>query len=147
MRARSLLVVAGMVAGLAFVASPAEAASAIQFGKIVYDSPGSDTRSNIQINAEYVVIKNSARTSRSLKGWTVRDAQNHVYTFGTFTLGPGKSVTLHTGRGTNTSTNRYWGQTWYVWNNTGDKATLRDAKGTTMDTCAWTSVGSGSKYC
>jgi hypothetical protein len=62
----------------------------LQFGRIQYDSPGSDTRSNTSLNAEYVVIKTRGTTGRSLTGWTVREAANHVYKFGTFTLGAGK---------------------------------------------------------
>jgi hypothetical protein len=72
---------------------------------------------------------------------------NHVYKFGTFSLGGGKFVRIHTGKGTNTSTDRYWGREWYVWNNTGDKAYLRNADFVLRDTCEWTSVGSGYKWC
>lgn len=146
MLARALLI-ACFTAAASLTAAPAEAASAIQFGTIQYDSPGSDSGSSTSLNAEYVVIKNIGTTSRSLTGWTVRDTASHVYKFGTFTLGAGKTVVLRTGKGTTSSTTRYWGQTWYVWNNTGDKAYLRNASGTSMDYCAWTSVGSGYKYC
>lgn len=145
--ARVLAAVLSSTAVVAFTATPAEAASAIQFGKIQYDSPGSDTGSNSSLISEYVVIKNTGTTSRSLTGWTVRDASSHIYTFGTFTLGAGKSVTLRSGSGTNSSTTRYWNKSWYVWNNTGDKAYLRNASGTGIDYCAWTSVGAGYKYC
>jgi hypothetical protein len=62
-------------------------------------------------------------------------------------LRPGATVKIHTGKGTNTAYHRYWGRGWYVWNNTGDKATLRNKAGTVKDTCAWTSRGSGYKYC
>ncbi len=141
------LVIACVTAAASLTAAPAEAASAIQFGTIQYDSPGSDSGSNTSLNAEYVVIKNIGTTSRSLTGWTVRDTASHVYKFGTFTLGAGKTVVLRTGKGTNSSTTRYWGQTWYVWNNAGDKAYLRNASGTSMDYCAWTSIGSGYKSC
>jgi hypothetical protein len=128
----------------AVLAAPqAEASSAIQFGKIVYNSPGTDTRTNTSLNAEYVLIRNTGSTTRCLTGWTVRDAAAHVYTFSTFCLGGYKSVTLHTGHGTNTSTNRYWGSGNYIWNNTGDKAYLRNAAGTQADYCAW---GSGIGY-
>jgi len=125
----------------------AEAASSLQLGKIQYDSPGTDTRSNISLNAEYVTIKNVGSTSRSLTGFTVRDAQNHVYTFGSFTLRAGKVVRLHTGRGTNTATDRYWGRSAYIWNNTGDKATLKNRAGSTVDTCGWSSRALGYIYC
>jgi hypothetical protein len=55
-------------------------------------------------------------------------------------------VTVHTGRGSATSTHRYYNKTWYVWNNTGDTAYLKNASGTTVDTCAW-SGGGTAKYC
>jgi len=132
---------------LPIAAGPAEAASAVQVAKIQYDSPGTDTRSNSSLNAEYVTIKNVSSSNRSLTGWTVRDAQSHVYKFGTFTLKAGKSVRLHTGKGTNTSTDRYWGSTAYIWNNTGDKATLKNRAATPIDTCSWTRNGAGYTYC
>ncbi len=66
-----------------------------------------------------------------MTGWTLRDQSNHVYKFGTFKLGPGKSVTVRNGKGTNTSTTRYWGSSYYIWNNSGgDSATLRTSTGT-----------------
>ena len=49
--------------------------------------------------------------------------------------------------GTNTAGTRYWGSGNYVWNNTGDKAYLRTSSGTSIDTCAWTSKGSGYTTC
>ena len=48
---------------------------------------------------------------------------------------------MHTGKGTNTSTHRYWQRGSYVWNNTGDEATLRNASRTTVDSCSWGSTG------
>lgn len=77
----------------------------------------------------------------------MRDAQSHVYKFSTFTLGAGKTVVLRTGKGLNTRTTRYWGSGYHIWNNTGDKAVMRNAAGTAMDSCAWTSNGLGYKNC
>jgi hypothetical protein len=147
MIARALFATAGCAALVAVGAVPAEAASAIQFGKIQYNSPGTDRATNVSVNGEYVIVKNLGTTARSLTGWTVRDAQNHVYKFGTFSLGAHKSVVLRTGKGTNTSTTRYWGAGYHIWNNTGDKAVLRTSAGTAMDSCAWTTAGSGYKNC
>ena len=147
MPARPVLAAAGCAVAVAVTALPADAAGAVQLGRIQYDAPGSDTSRNTSVNGEYVVIRNAGTTARSLKGWTVRDAARHVYTFGTFTLGAGKSVVLRTGKGTNTSTTRYWGLGWHVWNNTGDTAYLRNAAGTAMDTCRWTSTRPGYKNC
>jgi hypothetical protein len=115
----------------------------LHFTKIYYNSPGSDTGSNTSLNAEYVTIKNTSTTTRALTGYTVRDKSNHVYKFGTFSLGAGKSVRIHTGKGTNTPTDRYWGRAAYVWNNTGDTAYLRNPAGTLRHTCSW---GNGIGY-
>jgi len=147
MLTRALFVAASCVAAVTVAAAPAEAASPIQFGNIQYNSPGADTATNSSVNGEYVIIKNNGTTARSLTGWSVRDAANHVYTFGRFTLGAGKTVVLRTGKGTNTSTTRYWGMGYHVWNNTGDKAYLRNSSGVSMDYCGWTSNGAGYKSC
>jgi len=144
---RSVLAAVGCAVLVATTAMTAEAASPIQFGRIYYNSPGTDRATNLSVNGEYVVIKNLGTTSRSLTGWTVRDAQSHVYKFGTFTLGAGKTVVLRTGKGLNTTTTRFWGLGYHVWNNTGDKAVMRNAAGTAMDSCAWTSSGLGYKNC
>lgn len=145
MRYRIALIVTSLLAALAVPLLPtAEAATyPLHFTKIYYDSPGSDGGSNSSLNAEYVTIKNSSSTTRSLTGYTIRDKANHVYTFGTFSLGAGKSVRIHTGKGTNTSTDRYWGRSGYVWNNTGDKAYLRNPDFVLRDSCEW---GDGIGY-
>jgi hypothetical protein len=130
-----------------WAATPAEAGSALQLGKIQYDSPGTDTRSLTSLNAEYLVIKNVSASSRSMTGFTVRDAQKHVYTFGSFTLRAGRSVRLHTGKGMNTATDRYWGSGNYIWNNSGDRATLSNRSGTSLDTCSWSADGVGYTFC
>jgi hypothetical protein len=146
MRIRAAVTAFACGAGLVAFAAPAEAASTIQIYRVYYNSPGTDTRSNSSLNAEYVVLKNTSRTSRSLKGWTLRDRSNHVYAVPTFTLGGGKYVTIHTGSGTNTGSHLYWRSKAYVWNNTGDTAYLRTSTGSAADSCSWGGSGS-SKYC
>jgi hypothetical protein len=132
--------------GLVVAAPPAHAASALLFGRIYYNSPGTDTRTNTSLNAEWAIVKNVGTTTRCLTNWTVRDAAGHTYKFGSFCLGAGKYVYLHTGRGTNTASHRYWGSGNYIWNNTGDRAYLRNSVGTLMDSCSWGSSGSYT-YC
>ena len=147
---RRLAAVAGAAAVSCVLvpAAPALAASPVKLGRIYYDSPGTDTRSNTSLNAEWFTVRNTGTSRVNLAGWTVRDASTHVYHFvGTFYLAAGASVRVHTGKGTNTATNRYWGLGSYVWNNTGDKATLRNASGTWIDSCAWYSTGVGYTYC
>lgn len=147
MLVRAVLASVGCLVLLGTSGVSAEAASPLQFGRIQYNSPGADSATNLSVNGEYVVIRNLGTTARSLTGWTVRDAQSHVYKFGSFTLGAGKTVVLRSGTGLNTRTTRYWGTGYHIWNNTGDKALLRNAAGTAMDSCAWSSNGIGYKSC
>jgi len=150
-RAAARTLVAATAAAVA-VAAPiatatsAQALPAIMIYKVQYDSPGSDTGSNTSLNAEFVVIKNTTRSNRVLTGWTLRDKTGYTYKFPSFTLKAGAVVTIHTGRGTASSTHRYYNRSWYVWNNTGDTAYLRNAYGTTVDTCSWSRSGTYT-YC
>jgi Lamin Tail Domain len=98
------------------------AAGAIKIDRIYFDSPGSDGGSNSSLNAEWIRLKNTGANGRSLTNWTIRDKAGHVYRFGTYRLGAGKTVTVHTGSGSNSARHRYWHQDWYVWNTT---ATVR----------------------
>ncbi|MGH2555295.1 MAG: lamin tail domain-containing protein [Actinomycetota bacterium] len=134
---RVALVGAMVAAGLLAVQPSASAAPCVRISKIWYDSPGTDRGSNKSLNAEWVRLKNYCGTARSLKSWTIRDAKNHVYRFGTFRLGGGKSVTVHTGSGTNTAAHRYQGRDWYVWNNDKDTAYLKNASGGLLDKCSY----------
>lgn len=144
-----LVAVAVALGGGLVVANPAQATTpAIMITKIYYDSPGSDTGSNTSLNAEWVRLTNKRTYSINLKYWTLRDRTGYTYKFwGDFWLRPGYNVYIHTGKGTNNSSNRYWGRSWYVWNNTGDTAYLRNASGTLIDYCAWYSKGYGYTYC
>ncbi len=150
MRTRTTAAVAGIVIGLlgpVTAATEAQALPPVMIYKVQYDSPGSDTGSNSSLNAEYVVLKNTTRSNRVLTGWTLRDKTGYTYRFPTFTLKAGATVTIRTGKGTATATNRYYNRAWYVWNNTGDTAYLRTASGSLADTCAWTSKGAGYRFC
>ena len=118
-------------------AAPAQAAGSVHLTRIYYNSPGSDTRTNASLDAEYVSIANTTGAAVQLKGWTLTDASGHKYTFSTFTLAKGKTVVVHTGHGTNTATNRYWGSGNYIWNNDHDRATLKRSTGAVQDTCAY----------
>lgn len=133
-------VVAAALAGVAF-AAPAQAAGGVMIYRAYYNSPGSDNGSNASLNAEYILIKNTATTPKWLNGWTLRDKQNHVYRFPATRINPGKYVYVRTGRGTNNASTRYWGLRWYVWNNTGDAAYLRNTAGKLIDSCAWGGSG------
>lgn len=145
---RIVVATALVIAALATPAQQAQATSVLQFGKIQYNAPGSDTTSNTSVNGEYFSVKNYSAVTKDLYGITVRDLQSHVYKFTThFKLGALGWVRVHTGKGANTVHDRFWGLGYHVWNNGGDKATMKTAAGTTLDTCGWSSTGLGYTSC
>jgi endonuclease/exonuclease/phosphatase family metal-dependent hydrolase len=88
----------------------------------------------ISLADEWVKIKNTGSSSVSLTGWKIMDeGDKHTYTFPSFTLTAGATVTLHTVSGTNTATDLYWGKK-NVWNNDGDTARLYDSSGNFVST-------------
>jgi len=83
-------------------------------------------------NGEYVVFENVGGTSLDLSGWRVEDDAGHTYQFPSgFTLGPGETVTLYTGSGTDSASELYWGSDAAVWNNDGDTIYVVRPDGTT----------------
>ena len=81
-------------------------------------------------NDEYVVFRNDGEQSLDLAGWTVENSDGKTYEFREeFVLDPERAVTLHSGSGEDTDTDRYWGSERAVWKNTGDVLTVRDADG------------------
>lgn len=102
-----------------------------------WNPTGNDNRPPA-LNVESVKIKNFCTTPRSLTGWRVLDYKAaHVYHFPTgFSIRPGVTVTLFSGRGARTATHLYWGRTSSeVWGNAfPERAYLRDVTGRTVST-------------
>ncbi|MEU5716677.1 lamin tail domain-containing protein [Streptomyces sp. NPDC020403] len=147
--AAPLALAAAALAGSLLATAPASAAShqgGLHLGKIQYDSPGKDTRTNASLVAEYVDIHNNGRSTLQLKGYKLKDNTGYTYTFGSYRIAAGKTVRVHTGKGRNAGAHVYWGRGSYVWNNTGDKARLIKPSGALLDSCSWTK-GSGVKSC
>jgi hypothetical protein len=128
-----------MILGIVAMLAPVAQASSrpVVIRKIYYNSPGPDTGSNRSLDHEWVKLRNRTGHRVNLTGWTLRDRQGHVYTFGTYRIKAFGHVKIRTGRGHNTQTNRYWRRSWYVWNNTGDRATLKNANGTVKSRCSY----------
>jgi len=82
---------------------------------------------------EYVIIENKGTEDVDMTDWTLKDLASHIFYFPSFVLQAGRTVTVHTGHGTNTDTNLYWGRSDYVWNNDHDTAYLYDADGNLID--------------
>jgi hypothetical protein len=128
---RTVLALAVTLVAMLLASGIALAAPKVGISSLVCDAPGNDNQAS-HLNSEYVVFKNNTKKAVRMGGWTVQDkGQIHTYRFpSNFTLGAGKSVTLHSGQGRNSSTHLYWGRSYgAVWNNTGDTATLRDRGG------------------
>jgi hypothetical protein len=132
-----LAVLLGCLAPL-LPASPALASGPVKIVKIHYAQSGTN------LDTEYIVIKNKSTHSVQLKGWKIISAPNtdhQYYVFPSAKIGPGHSLTLYTGTGSNTATSRYWGAGSPVWNNDGDKAVLKNASGVIVDTCQYAGGG------
>ncbi|MEZ3142694.1 lamin tail domain-containing protein [Halobaculum sp. MBLA0143] len=82
------------------------------------------------LNDEYVVFENPESDGIELGGYAVEDEVGKRYEFPSgFTLAGGATVTLHTGSGTDTETDLYWGSSYPVWNNNGDTVYVFDETG------------------
>ncbi len=102
----------------------------IRISSINYDAPGNDWDN---LNGEYVIIRNNGSENTDLTGWHLTDAASHTFTFPSFTLNTGSTVTIYTGSGSNTQTSLYWGSSTPIWNNDTDTAYLYDADGNLID--------------
>src|SRR5437660_1547605 len=118
MRARQIKSIVSLTLTLGVIgllqAAPASAASPVKISAVYFQVLGAPSPpTNYYLNKEYVVIRNSGSSAVTVTGWTVRDlarlcCPSHVYKFGTYRLGAGQLVRIHTGKGTNTATDRYW---------------------------------------
>ncbi|WEL24899.1 MBL fold metallo-hydrolase [Haloferax volcanii] len=130
--ARTTITTNGTVATLTPVATDGGTetetpASSLAVADVHADAAGVDTDN---LNDEYIVFENTGTDILDVAGWSVSDAAGRTYTFpsGT-TLDASATVTLHTGTGTDTSTDYYWGFGSAIWNNGGDTITVTDNTG------------------
>nr|WP_274326230.1 lamin tail domain-containing protein [Halosimplex aquaticum] len=114
------------------VATDGGTETAVDEGSLVVDEIHADAQGNEQenLNDEYVVFRNTGTEPLDLSGWTVADAADHTYTFPDgFTLAPDATVTLHTGSGSDSDTDLYWGSGSPIWNNGGDTVIVTNPAG------------------
>ena len=144
-------VMLGFVLALGLVMGTGSQAQAavyrMQIHEIYYNSPGPDHGGNSSLNHEWVQLHNNSGSAISLADWTLRDKAGHGFRFGSYTIKPHGYVTIHTGKGVGTQTNRYWNHSWYIWNNTGDTAILENQHGTVIDRCSYQGTSQGYAYC
>ncbi len=77
--------------------------------------------------AEEVILTNLSGQV-NMADWTMTDGEGNKFTFPNLTLLSNGEVTVHTGKGTNTPTDLYWGQSDSRWTK-GKVAYLRDPSG------------------
>ncbi len=97
----------------------------LEIAAIRYNAAGDD---NYNLNDEYVTFQ--VLKSGSLKEFAVEDEAGHAYRFPDRLFQAGQMLTLHTGSGTDSQTDLYWG--WSesaVWNNEGDTVKVLDGQG------------------
>ena len=103
------------------------AEAGLTIAEIHADAAGDD-RNNL--NDEYVVFENAGTDTLDLSGWTIEDEAGQRYTVPDgFELAAGETATLHTGSGTSTPTELYWGSGSPIWNNDGDTVIVTNANG------------------
>ena len=99
----------------------------LTIAEIHADAAGDD-RDNL--NDEYVVFENAGTDTLDLSGWTIEDEAGQRYTVPDgFELAASETVTLHTGSGTSTPSELYWGSGSPIWNNDGDTVIVTNANG------------------
>ncbi len=90
--------------------------------------------SDLSLKEEFVKIRNSGSSSVDLTGWQIKDeGDKHTYTFPSFELKAGATVTLYTAEGSNNDTELYWKSENPFWSNDDDTAFLYDNEGSLVD--------------
>ena len=85
-------------------------------------------------NREFVRLSNHASHPIYMGGWHLSNG-SVTYTFPGVTIPPGESLIVRTGPGTNVPGTLHWNLSSYVWHSPTGRITLRNAKGTLVDTC------------
>ena len=85
-----------------------------------------------ELAAEVVVVRNRGGLA-SLEGWTLSDAEGNTFVFPALTLFTDAEVRVHSGAGSNTPSDLYWGRANAAWGG-GELIALRDADANVVDT-------------
>ncbi len=106
----------------------------LKITSLKFNAPGDD---RLNPNGEYVRIASVADGVIDVRGYVLRDAYGHRYTFPALSLKPGYSMLVVSGRGVDVADPGriilYWQSDGAIWNNDGDIATLLAPDGSTVD--------------
>lgn len=107
--------------------------SPVKIMRVNYNAPGDD---NLNLNEEYVVFE--MLISGTLLGYSVQDEAGHRYRFPDLVFRKGDVFKLHSGKGTDTRTDLYWGATGSaIWNNSGDTVKVVDPEGRIVESYSY----------
>lgn len=97
----------------------------------VFDPRGRDAENQ---NGEWIALVNRGADPIRMDGWTLRDesTQNRFVFPAPFVLGTEDEIRIHSGCGTDSSTDLYWCARDPVWSNGGDTIILQNANGTVV---------------
>ncbi|MCP4225006.1 MAG: hypothetical protein GY773_16840 [Actinomycetia bacterium] len=91
------------------------------------DPPGRDDEN---LDQEWVEVHNPGSDPIDLDQWTIRDeTTSNRFPLPAMTLGPGASLRVHTGSGSDSSTDLYLGDRFPVWSNRGESVLILDGEG------------------
>jgi len=108
-------------------------ATALRITEVRLDADGNDAEN---LNDEWIDVSNTGTSPADLTGWRVRDeSSSHRFSFpGAFSLGPGATVRIHSGCGSDSDADLFWCTSGSaIWNNDGDTAFLEDPSGNIVD--------------
>jgi endonuclease YncB( thermonuclease family) len=99
--------------------------SPLEIVQVECDPPGDDT---LNLKGEYIVFR--VLVAGSLEGYAVEDESGKHFAFPDRVYQKGQTITLHSGHGTNTVADLYWGVSGSaIWNNGGDTVKVLDPEG------------------
>lgn len=122
---------------------PAPSEKALPQESLPAEQPTSSTESSVYVTdlnlqEEWIQISNIGSSPVSLAGWKIEDEGNkHTYTFPSYTLNAGSTVTVYTGKGTDSEVELYWqlddpilnyDDTVYLYDDTGKLVSKRASK-------------------
>jgi len=99
-----------------------------------YDADGDDS---VNLNDEYIVLKNIGDSAVNLQGWYMEDVSLNKYYFPDILIQSGSTLTVHSGIGINTPENLYWGSGIEIWDNHHDTVYLYNLSRHLVDYYTW----------
>ena len=90
------------------------------------------------LNDEFIDVTNTGSADQDMSGWTLENEDGDTYSFSSgFTLAAGSTVRVHTGSGSDSTTDLYWGASMFRWDNDSDTASIYDDTDSLVRTASW----------